>query len=113
MRVADPLAGRWARFREAAQRHSIGLVLSPAISLRRDRRPENFFVSLRRRLFFSIELFFAIRVSLTFPRLRWPLAAPHCRNGKLKAVSRARASSSVRAVVQTVMSMPQTSAVLS
>jgi hypothetical protein len=39
--------------------------------LRRERRPANFFVSLRRRLFFSIELFLAIRVSLTFPRLRW------------------------------------------
>src|SRR5579871_3905150 len=41
------------------------------------------------------------------------LTLPHCRNGKLNAVSSARASSSVRAVVQTVMSMPQTSAVLS
>src|SRR6202000_17577 len=40
-----------------------------------------------------------------FPRLRgW--SASHCRNGKLKAVNRARASSSVRAVVHTVMSMP-------
>src|ERR1043166_7717705 len=40
-----------------------------------------------------------------YPRLRW-LAAPHCRNGKLKAASSARASSSFFAVVQTTMSMP-------
>ena len=32
----------------------------------------------------------------------------YCRNGKLKALSSARASSSVFAVVQTMMSMPQT-----
>jgi hypothetical protein len=30
------------------------------ISLSRERRPESFFDNLRRRLFFSIELFFAI-----------------------------------------------------
>src|SRR6516162_2586025 len=50
-------------------------------------------------------------VLLAVPRLM-PLP-PHCRNGKLNAVNSARASSSVRAVVQTVMSMPQTSEVLS
>src|SRR5580693_1891604 len=50
-------------------------------------------------------------VLLAVPRLR-PLP-PHCRNGKLNAVNSARASSSLRAVVQTVMSMPQTSDLLS
>src|ERR1700719_3357715 len=50
-------------------------------------------------------------VLLTVPRLR--LVEPHCRNGKLNAVSSARASSSLRAVVQTVMSMPQISVALS
>src|SRR5690242_13228122 len=38
---------------------------------------------------------------------------PHCRNGKLNAVSNARASSSVRALVQTVISRPQVSVTLS
>src|SRR6202047_982280 len=50
-------------------------------------------------------------VLLTVPRLR-PVG-PHCRNGKLNAVNSARASSSLRAVVQTVMSMPQISVALS
>jgi hypothetical protein len=36
------------------------LLLSFAIAFSRARRPENFFVIRRRRLFFSIELFFAI-----------------------------------------------------
>src|SRR5262245_6349970 len=40
-------------------------------------------------------------------------ARPHCRNGKLNAVSSARASSSLRALVQTVMSRPQLSVTLS
>jgi hypothetical protein len=56
--------------REAANRSSIGLVLSIAIVLRRERLPANFFAILRRRLFFSIELVFAIRLSLPFPRLK-------------------------------------------
>src|SRR6185312_15617743 len=38
---------------------------------------------------------------------------PYCRNGKLNAVSNARASSSLRALVQTVMSRPQVSVTLS
>src|SRR5215468_4543013 len=38
---------------------------------------------------------------------------PHCRNGKLNAVSSARASSSLRALVQTVISRPQVSVTLS
>ena len=63
----------------------------------------------RRRLFFSIELFFAIWFSW-FPRLR---ADSYCRNGKLNARSKARASSSVLAVVQTMMSMPHTASALS
>src|SRR5579883_2058610 len=71
MRVAEELRGNVASLREAAKRSSIGLVLSIAIALRRPRRPENFLVILRRRLFFSIELFFAIRLSLPFPRLTW------------------------------------------
>jgi hypothetical protein len=37
--------------------------LSPAIAFRRDRRPLSDFAILRRRAFFSIELFFAIHVS--------------------------------------------------
>src|SRR5262245_62086411 len=40
-------------------------------------------------------------------------AWPHCRNGKLNAVSSARASSSLRALVQTVTSRPQVSVTLS
>jgi hypothetical protein len=40
--------------------------LSCAIALSRDRRPEYFFVIRRRRLFFSIELFFAISFSSRF-----------------------------------------------
>src|SRR5205085_10578699 len=49
---------------------------------------------------------------LMVPRLRgW--SASHCRNGKLNAVNSARASSSVRAVVHTVTSIPQVSPALS
>ncbi|MNL84246.1 hypothetical protein D3C87_2121590 [compost metagenome] len=51
-----------------------------------------------RRLFFSIELVFAMSLPSLFR---------YCRKGKLKALSSARASSSVRAVVHTMMSMPQ------
>src|SRR6266700_1302867 len=40
-------------------------------------------------------------------------AWPHCRNGKLNAVSSARASSSFRALVQTVTSRPHESVTLS
>jgi hypothetical protein len=63
MRVAEELRGISANFRVAAKRSSIGLDLSRAISLSFERRAENCFVILRRRLFFSIELFFAIRIS--------------------------------------------------
>src|ERR1700759_5766312 len=72
-----------------------------------------FLVMRLRRLFFSIELFFAILWLLAYPRLRGFASASHCRNGKLKAVNNARGSSSVLAVVQTVMSMPHDSEVLS
>ncbi len=44
----------------AANRSSIGLVLSMMIALRRSRPGRAYFAILRRRLFFSIELFFAI-----------------------------------------------------
>jgi hypothetical protein len=37
--------------------------LSRTIAFSRERRPEYFLLSFRRRLFFSIELFFAINVS--------------------------------------------------
>src|ERR1051326_7810524 len=70
MREGAPLRGSAASLREAANRSSIGFVLSIAIALRRERLPANFFAILRRRLFFSIELVFAIRLSLPLPRLR-------------------------------------------
>src|SRR5438034_9600125 len=109
MRVAEELRGSSASLRVAANRSSIGLVLSRAMALSRARRPEYFLLSLRRLLFFSIELFLAINVS-------WLSAVAddsHCRNGKLNALNSARASSSVLALVHTVMSIPQTSATLS
>src|ERR1051326_1488777 len=59
-RVAEELRGNCASFSAAANRSSVGSALSRATALSRDRLPENFFASLRRRLFFSIELFFAI-----------------------------------------------------
>jgi hypothetical protein len=60
MRVADELRGISASFSVAAKRSSTGFDLSFTISFNRDRRPANFFDIRRRRLFFSIELFFAI-----------------------------------------------------
>jgi hypothetical protein len=60
MRVADELRGSSASLSAAAKRSSIGFPLSRAISRSRERRPANFLVNRRRRLFFSIELFFAI-----------------------------------------------------
>src|SRR5688572_28679690 len=109
MRVADELRGSSASLSVAANRSSIGLLLSRAIALSLDLLPEYFLLSLRRLLFFSIELFFAINVS-------WLSAfedSPHCRNGKLNALNRARASLSFFALVQTVTSIPQISAALS
>jgi hypothetical protein len=58
--VADELRGSSASLSVAAKRSSTGFDLSLAISFSRARRPANDFVILRRRLFFSIELFFAI-----------------------------------------------------
>src|SRR5258708_5105010 len=63
MRVADELRGISASLRVAAKRSSIGAFLSEAAFLRSARRSAYCFVSLRRRLFFSIELFFAIKIS--------------------------------------------------
>src|SRR5262249_21357272 len=67
MRVAEELRGSSASLRVAANRSSIGLVLSRAMAFSRARRPEYFLLSLRRLPFFSIELFFAINVSLLSP----------------------------------------------
>src|SRR5512144_364282 len=99
MRVLEEFRGNSASFSEAAKRSSIGNFLSCAIVFNFARRLANFFAILRRLLFFSIELFLAILSLLAVPRMR---NRPHCRNGKLNAVSSARASSSLRALVQTV-----------
>src|SRR5207253_11316476 len=60
MRVADELRGISASFRVAANRSSIGNVLSAMIAFNRSRFGAAFFVIRLRRLFFSIELFFAM-----------------------------------------------------
>jgi hypothetical protein len=60
MRVAEELRGNSASLRVAANRSSIGSFLSWAVALSALRRLENFFAIRRRRLFFSIILFFAI-----------------------------------------------------
>jgi hypothetical protein len=54
------LRGNLASLSVAAKRSSIGLFLSFAMALNRARRPVYCFVIRRRRLFFSIILFFAI-----------------------------------------------------
>src|SRR5882762_5032036 len=72
MRDGDELRGNSASLRVAAKRSSIGRLLSRAIALRRARRGPKVFDIRFRRLFFSIELFFAIYLSSLFPRLRWP-----------------------------------------
>src|SRR5262245_53225575 len=63
MRVREELRGTWASLSAAANRSSMGSDLSWVTALSRARRPWSFLASLRRRLFFSIELFFAITVS--------------------------------------------------
>src|SRR3954453_1814774 len=63
MRVADELRGISASLSAAAKRSSIGAFLSEAAFLRFARRSAYCFVSFRRRLFFSIELFLAIKIS--------------------------------------------------
>src|SRR3954447_9066617 len=60
MRVADELRGISASFSVAANRSSIGLVLSAMIAFNFARFGAAFLVIRFRRLFFSIELFFAM-----------------------------------------------------
>src|SRR5579872_328890 len=60
MRVAEELRGNSASLRVAAKRSSIGTFLSRAIVLSALRRLANCFAILRRRLFFSTILFFAM-----------------------------------------------------
>src|SRR5215468_5253311 len=75
MRVFEELRGISASFRVAAKRSSIGSFLSRAIVLSFARRLANFFAILRRLLFFSTELFFAILSLLAVPRMR-PASLP-------------------------------------
>src|SRR3954452_15750452 len=60
MRVVDELRGIWASFSVAAKRSCIGLVLSAMIAFSFARCGAAFFAIRLRRLFFSIELFFAM-----------------------------------------------------
>src|ERR1700758_3413507 len=60
MRVADELRGISASFRLAANRSSIGFVLSAMIAFSLARLGAAFLAIRLRRLFFSIELFFAM-----------------------------------------------------
>src|SRR3954470_10772708 len=60
MRVVDELRGIWASFSVAAKRSSIGLLLSAMIAFSFARWGAAFFAIRLRRLFFSIELFFAM-----------------------------------------------------
>src|ERR1700681_1351186 len=112
IRVADELRGISASFKVAANRSSIGLDLSAMMAFSFARFGAAFLVIRLRRSFFSIELFFAMLGSWVsaFERLK---SASHCRNGKLNAVNNALASSSERAVVHTVTSMPHVSPILS
>src|ERR1700761_3141129 len=60
IRVADELRGICASFSVAAKRSSIGFFLSAMIAFSFARAAAAFLVSRLRRLFFSIELFFAM-----------------------------------------------------
>src|SRR5260370_6951392 len=60
IRVADELRGSSASFSVAANRSSIGFFLSAIIAFSRARLGAAFLVICLRRLFFSIELFFAM-----------------------------------------------------
>src|SRR4051812_39342630 len=60
MRVADELRGNSASFNVAAKRSSIGFFLSAMMAFSFARLGAAFLVILFRRLFFSIELFFAM-----------------------------------------------------
>src|ERR1700754_964892 len=63
MRVIDELRGNEASFWEAANRSSIGFFLSAMMAFKGSRLAFAFCAIFRRRLFFSIELFFAMRLS--------------------------------------------------
>jgi hypothetical protein len=65
-RVAEELRGISASLSVAANRSSMGLFLSRATALSRERRPAYLLLSLRRLLFFSIALVFAINFSWIF-----------------------------------------------
>src|SRR5579883_3555458 len=60
MRPGAALRGIWLSLRRASKRSSIDSVSLLATASRRLRRPAYCFASFARRLFFSIELFFAI-----------------------------------------------------
>src|ERR1700760_3852344 len=60
MRVADELRGISASFSVAAKRSSIGFFLSAMIAFNRARAGAAFLAIRLRRVFFSIELFFAM-----------------------------------------------------
>src|SRR3954451_23579283 len=60
MRVAEELRGISASFNVAAKRSSIGFFLSAMIAFNFARRGAAFLAIRLRRLFFSIELFFAM-----------------------------------------------------
>src|SRR6266436_8768373 len=94
MRTAEPLRGSAASLTAASNRSSSGLFLSPAIALSRDRLPAYFLASLRRRLFFSIELVFAILVSFASASEDVPPSLPEreieCRQQRASLVIGAR-----------------------
>src|SRR6476620_7032779 len=66
IRVADELRGSSASFSVAAKRSSIGFLRSAMMALSFARFGSAFLVIFFRRLFFSIELFFAMPGSLRF-----------------------------------------------
>src|ERR1700761_331906 len=81
IRVADELRGISASFSVAANRSSIGFFLSAMMAFSFARAGAAFLVIRLRRLFFSIELFFAMLGSWVSAFER--LSASHCRKGKL------------------------------
>src|SRR6185437_1655782 len=78
IRTAEELRGISASFSVAANRSSIGLVLSAMIAFRRARLGAAFLVIRLRRLFFSIELFFAMLAPYVsaFERLSISISLP-------------------------------------
>src|ERR1700738_2526344 len=93
--VADELRGSPASFSVAANRSSIGFFLSAMMAFSLARLGAAFLAMRIRRLFFSIELFFAMLGSWV-SAFEWLFSASHCRNGKLNAVNKAVASSAGR-----------------